>query len=265
VKQFFSLIGITGILVGSLYPTFVLGADFATLKAQIDEVLKQAMAIREQVKTLAYQQAVRPTAASVGQKQVVLQVGHWKMEEMPWELRHLDPHRQAQAPGIAEWEVNLAIAQETKKLLLQQGIGVTLAPAILPRIYLADVFISIHADQRPLDPWASGYKIAPSAYDQSGKARKLAQLMDAEYQKATWLTRDTYIPDSMTHYYAFNSQKFMYAIHPKTPSVIIETGYLPNPRDQAVIWTNPGMAAQGIAQGILKFLYEEGSASLASF
>ena len=67
---------------------------------------------------------------------------------------------------------------------------------------------------------------------------------------------ESYIPSSMPYYYAFNSSKFLYAVHPATPAAIIETGYLPNPRDRAVILTNPHMAAQGIAQGILKFLKE---------
>lgn len=246
-----------GIIGGMwLQPTTAAAADVATLKAQADQVFQQALIVREALHRLALAQPVQATGAFAGQKQVALQVGHWKMEEVPWDLQYLDPHRQAQGAGKMEWEINLAIAKETAKLLEARGIGVTILPAILPSIYKADVFVAIHADQNPNLPWKSGFKVAASAFDQSGKAKRLAQLLKEEYREATWLDVETYIPSSMPHYYAFNSSRFLYAIHPHTPAAIIETGYLPNPRDRAIIFTNPQMAAQGIAQGILRFLQE---------
>ncbi len=254
MKRFFCILGILGII--SFHPSFAYAADVIGLRLQLEEALRQAFAIRESIRQLAFAQPVQASVASTGQKQVALQVGHWKMEEVPWELRHLDQHRQAQGGGKMEWEINLAITQETAKLLEAQGIGVTMLPAILPSIYKADVFVSIHADQNPSLPWKSGFKVAASAFDQSGKAKRLAQLLTQEYRKATWLDFETYIPSAMPYYYAFNSKKFLYAIHPQTPSAIIETGYLPNPRDRAIIFTNPQVAAQGIAQGILRFLEE---------
>ena len=255
MKKFFAVIFI-GSIVGLSNPTFAMASDVASLKVQVDKLMEQALAIRESLRQVVLQQPVQATLASTGQKQVALQVGHWKMEEVPWELRALDQERQAQGGGKMEWEVNLAIAQETAKILEAKGIGVTLLPAILPSIYRADVFVAIHADQNPSLPYASGFKVAASVFDQSGKAKRLAQLLGEEYRKTTWLTKESYIPLSMPYYYAFNSGKFLYAIHPVTPAVIIETGYLPNPRDRAIILTNPHMAAQGIAQGILKFLEE---------
>jgi N-acetylmuramoyl-L-alanine amidase len=156
-----------------------------------------------------------------------------------------------------EWEVSLKIAQETAKLLEQEGIGVTLLPAILPSIYKADVFVSIHADQNPSMPWMSGFTVASSFYDESGKAERLASLLAEEYRKATWLDQQSYVSPAMRHYYAFNAGRFLYAVHPTTPAVIIETGYLPNPRDRAIIVTNPQMAAKGIAEAILRFFQEQ--------
>ncbi|MEK7542265.1 MAG: N-acetylmuramoyl-L-alanine amidase [Patescibacteria group bacterium] len=254
MKKFFVAIGILG-MVG-LQPSFVFAADVASLKIQVAGVLQQALVIRESLRQLTLKEPLQANLASTGQKQVALQVGHWKMEEVPWELRYLDQHRQAQGGGKMEWEINLTIAQETAKLLEAKGIGVTLLPAILPSIYKADVFVSIHADQNPNLPWKSGFKVASSAFDQSGKAKRLERLLKEEYRKATGLDLENYIPPSMPYYYAFNSSKFLYAIHPQTPSAIIETGYLPNPRDRAVILTNPQMAAQGIAQATIKFLEE---------
>ena len=255
MRKFFIAIFI-GSIVGLSNPTFAMASDVASLKAQVDKLMEQALAIRESLRQAMLQQPAQAVFASIDQKQVALQIGHWKMEEVPWELRALDQERQAQGGGKMEWEVNLAIATETAKILEAKGIGVTLLPAILPSIYRADVFVSIHADQNPSLPYASGFKVAASAFDQSGEAKRLAQLLGEEYRKATWLTKESYIPASMPYYYAFNSSKFLYAVHPATPSAIIETGYLPNPRDRAVILTNPHMAAQGIAQGILKFLKE---------
>ena len=252
--MFFFVLGIMAIV--GLRPSFTLAVDEAGLRTQIQEVMEKALAVREQVRKLAFENPVRSTSAEFGQPQVALQVGHWKIEEAPWELRALDPSRQAQGGGKMEWEIGLAIAQETAKLLEAEGIGVVVLPAILPSIYQADVFVSIHADQNPNLPNASGFKVAASAFDQSGRARRLAQLLKEEYRKATWLNIDSYIPKSMPYYYAFNSSKFLYAVHPTTPAAIIETGYLPNPRDRAIILSNPQMAAQGIVQGIIKFLQE---------
>lgn len=249
---------ITILLVGvvGLSPSFAFANSTADLRAQIEELMRQALAIREQIRQMAFAQPVQATFTLAGQKQVALQVGHWKMENVPWELRALDPHRQAAGGGKMEWEINLVIVQKTAKILEAQGIGVTILSSILPSIYKADVFVAIHADQNPSLPFASGFKVAASAFDQSGKAERLAQLLEQEYIKITGLWQETYIPSSMPYYYAFNSSKFLYAIHPQTPAAIIETGYLSNPRDRAIILTNPDMAAEGIANAILEFLKE---------
>ena len=264
MKKFFAIVLVLGI-VGS-YPVFAFAqveegsaapASFASLLSQVEEMMQKLSTLRNQVRMLALQQPMEARVVSGQKWQVALQVGHWNMEELPWELRKLSPLRQAQGGGKMEWEVNLAIAQRTAEQLRAQGIGVTILSAALPSIYKADAFVAIHADQNPNLPYASGFKVAASAFDQSGKASRLARLLQEEYQKETWLSLETYIPKTMPYYYAFNSEKFTFAIHPTTPSVIIETGYLPNIRDQLIISKHPEVAAKGIAQGILKFLREE--------
>lgn len=251
------LLGVWLVAIMGLYnPATAFAADAASLRVQVEDLLQRTLVIRERVRQLAFSEPAQATLASINQKQVALQVGHWNMEEVPWELQALDQRRQAQGGGKMEWEVNLAIAQETAKLLVAEGIGITILPAILPSIYKADVFVAIHADQNPNLPYASGFKVASSAFDQSGRAKRLAQFLREEYREATWLDLESYIPPSMPYYYTFNSRKFLYAVHPQTPAAIIETGYLPNPRDRAIILTNPRMAAQGIAKGILRFLEE---------
>lgn len=253
--------------MAGLYPAFVFASgtqgtissvSVASLRAQIQEVESKAFLLREKVKMFAFRQPLQ-AAPSSARWQVALQVGHWKMEEVPWELRGLNHSEQARGGGKMEWEINLAIAQKAAELLGAHRIGVTLLGAALPGIYKADALVAIHADQNPNLPRASGFKVAASAHDKSGKARRLAQLLEQEYRRATGLDREVYIPESMSSYYAFNSDKFLYAVHPLTPSVIIETGYLPNPRDRAIILTNPQMAAAGIVQALVKFLEEHGT------
>lgn len=61
----------------------------------------------------------------------------------------------------------------------------------------------------------------------------------------------------MRGYYAFNWYRYDHAIHPMTPAVIVETGFLTNAADRALIVDDPGRVAQGITKGILKFLYSQ--------
>ena len=95
---------ITILLVGvvGLSPSFAFANSTADLRAQIEELMRQALAIREQIRQMAFAQPVQATFTLAGQKQVALQVGHWKMENVPWELRALNPHRQATGGGKME-------------------------------------------------------------------------------------------------------------------------------------------------------------------
>lgn len=58
----------------------------------------------------------------------------------------------------------------------------------------------------------------------------------------------------MTAYYAFNWPRYEHAVHPYTPSVIVETGFMTNSEDRALLVNNPELPATGIANGILAFL-----------
>jgi hypothetical protein len=188
-----------------------------------------------------------------GPLRVGLQAGHWNASEAPDELEKLRVNTGASAGGITEWETNLKIAQETKKLLEANGIVVDLLPTTIPPDYWADAFVAIHADGNK-DTSVSGYKIAAPYRDRTGKAETLMNLMSDTYEKSTGLAIDPNITRNMRGYYAFNWRKYEHSIHPMTPAVIVETGFLTNSSDRRLIYHHSQKSAQGIADAVLSFL-----------
>ena len=192
----------------------------------------------------------------VGPAKVALQVGHWKTEEVPDEMERLRGNSGASGGGKSEWEVNMAIAQATSKILDEEGIDVEILPTTIPPDYWADVFVSIHADGNS-DPNKSGFKAAAPRRDMSKKADKLLGLVEKSYQDETSLQVDTNVTRNMTGYYAFRWWRFEHALHPMTAAIILETGFLTSPSDRLLIADQPEIAAQGTAKGIIEFLESE--------
>lgn len=231
-----------------------------------------------------------------GPPRVGLQVGHWKNKELPDEFQRLrERGGGTSGGGKAEWEVNLAIAEKTASLLRDQGIIVDILPATIPVAYWADVFIAIHADGNK-DPSVSGFKVASpygcfrlgsfttnTVFDLGGwggrhesavgqwaphvrtncsqdtEASRLVELLEIEYQKATGFELDSNVSHNMRGYYAFNWRSYEHAVHPMTTAVILETGFLTSPHDQAILIGNPDKAAGGIVNAIMQFLEEDRS------
>lgn len=206
-----------------------------------------------------YKDWIRPE----GPVRVGIQVGHWFAEQAPDEQEGLRKNTGAQAGGVTEWETNLRIAEETKKLLEAEGITVDLLPTTIPPGYLADAFISIHADGSP-DTSVTGYKIAAPWRDRSGNAERLSALIEKSYGAVTNLILDPNVTQNMRGYYAFNTRRYTHAIHPMTPGVIVETGFLTNPIDRKTIVQNPKRSAEGITQGLLLFLEETSPLGVSS-
>lgn len=190
-----------------------------------------------------------------GPLRVGLQAGHWFAAEAPDEQEGLRDNTGAQAGGTTEWETNLRIAEETKKLLEAEGVIVDLLPTTIPPDYLADAFISIHADGNA-DTSVSGYKVAAPRRDRTGTAIRLSSLIEARYGSSTNLVIDPNITHNMRGYYAFNWRRYDHSIHPMTPGAIVETGFLTNANDRRIIVNNPKRSAQGIANGVIAFLQE---------
>lgn len=190
-----------------------------------------------------------------GPLRVGIQAGHWFAADAPDEQEGLRDNTGAQAGGTTEWETNLRIAEETKKLLEAERIIVDLLPTTIPPDYLADAFISIHADGNA-DTRVSGYKVAAPRRDRTGTAARLSSLIEARYGSSTNLLIDPNITNTMRGYYAFNWRRYDHSIHPMTPGAIVETGFLTNVNDRRIIVNNPKRSAQGIANGVIAFLQE---------
>lgn len=190
-----------------------------------------------------------------GPLKVALQAGHWKAAEAPEEFPNLRANTGTSGGGRAEWQVNLTIAEETKKILekLYPQIVVEILPATIPPDYYADVFVAIHADGN-LNTGVRGYKVAAPRRDLTGKAQEFSKILEQEYGQATNLLLDPNITRNMTGYYAFNWRRYEHSLHPKTVGVILETGFLTNAGDRRVIVNSPQKSAQGIVQAVARFL-----------
>ncbi|HLC93615.1 MAG TPA: N-acetylmuramoyl-L-alanine amidase [Patescibacteria group bacterium] len=188
-----------------------------------------------------------------GPYKVAVQVGHWKSNELPDELSKLRVSSGTSNGRTAEWEVNLKIAEETKKILESEEIVVDILPATIPPMYWADVFIAIHADGSD-SSYTSGFKVAAPRRDMTNKAGELVSIIRDEYGKGTGLSEDPNISRSMTGYYAFNWRRYEHAVHPMTVSAILETGFLTNPSEARMLVNNPEIPARAIANALTRFL-----------
>lgn len=191
-----------------------------------------------------------------GPAKVALQVGHWKNSEFPDELEKLRGNSGARGGGMAEWEVNLAIAQLTAGLLEEKGISVEILPATVPPSYWADVFLAIHADGST-DPSKRGFKVASPWRDFTGNADSLVKMLENTYQEVIGWEIDPNITRNMRGYYAFSWWKYEHTIHPMTTAAIFETGFLTNADDRKVLTGTPEIPARAIADGVIKYLVQE--------
>lgn len=188
-----------------------------------------------------------------GPLRVGLQVGHWKNSELPEELKKIRGNSGASNKGVAEWEVNLAIALETKSLLEKEGIMTDILPATVPPSYWADAFVAIHADGSE-SPTTNGFKVAAPRRDYTHRASDLVTLLEQVYAEEVGSSLDPNVTKNMRGYYAFSWWRFIHSVHPMTPSVILETGFLTNPKEAKLLIDHPEIPAQAIAKALITFL-----------
>src|SRR5437867_87551 len=157
--------------------------------------------------------------------------------------------------GLSEIDVNLEVAQRIAVILNSQGIAVDVLPTTVPAGYLADAFISLHADSDGVGE-VSGFKMAHGARRGPYEETLLADVRDA-YADATGLEWDTqHITRSMTGYFAFNWSRFQHAVAAHTPAIILEMGYLSSDHDRELLTERPEVLASAIADGLMRFLNE---------
>ncbi len=251
----------TALLLGAAAAALAAGSAFAlgqrVRSSRIEEQMLHAAAYTSGRGRIARapQLWTRPFSA---RPRVGLQVGHWRMDELPDELFRLRDNTGTAWGPYSEVEVNLAVAKRAAEILRSQGVDVDLLPGTVPPDYLADAVVAIHADGA-WRPEARGWKVA-TAWRASEASRRLERAIAAAYPEATGLPEDKVgITYGMKGYYAFSRQRFRHAISPFTPAVIIETGFLTDAADRAVLVGRTGEVAAGIASGVMTYLASHAS------
>ncbi len=138
-----------------------------------------------------------------GPWRVGVQSGHWDNGSVPDELRGLIGNTGAQVGSVTERDVVRRIAELVQIELEAAGVEVDVLPTVVPPGYVADAFVSIHADGNR-NTAVRGFKIAPPRRDYSGLSAALVASLYASYAAATNLPTDSVITNRMTAYYAFN-------------------------------------------------------------
>lgn len=254
-----SSIAVVAVATATASPTMVLPTPFPSPTATPQRVAQAApvsdLVAEQVVPSPTTQPGVIPTPTPRPPgtpPRVGLQIGHLRSNELPAELAHLRTSTGTYWQNIREVEVNEAIAIRVRDILVAAGVEVDLLPATVPPSYDADAFVAIHADGSTAG--TRGWKVA-TPWRTSAASRALMEAVASTYGVITSLPEDRYgISINMRGYYAFNYRRHTHAIARTTPAIIVETGFLTNAADRTIIVDRPDLAAQGIAEGILKYL-----------
>ena len=204
------------------------------------------------------QQTLEDTAAifNPGPPHVGIQIGHLDAQAQPEELARLRYNTGGHWNGINEVDINEQTALLLRDMLVAEGIEVTLLPATVPPKFRADVFLSLHADSSP-DLERRGYKSAHWREQRNNLEPDLKRYIDEAYFYYTGLPDDDdNVSGSMLEYYAFN-QRNRHAVSRRTPSLIVELGYISNPADLQII-KDPINPAYALKMGVLRYLEAQG-------
>lgn len=158
------------------------------------------------------------------------------------------------ADGFTEASLNFDHATRAADILRTAGYEVDILDEKDARLtnYQALAFVSIHADSCTyINDLATGFKISRSVHSAVPEVEdRLVACLISRYKQATGMRfhRNT-ITRNMTEYHGF------YKIGAKTPSAIIETGFMNLDRD--ILTKRADDVASGIASGVLCFLRDE--------
>lgn len=188
---------------------------------------------------------------------VALQIGHEDVANHPHELRNLRWNTGGYAAGVYEIDINRRVVAQLERRLVAVGVDVDILPATPPVGYRADVFISVHADS-VRDPSRRGYKSAHFEPARNALEPILKAHLDAAYLQASQLADDSInVSPNMRAFYAFNHRKYRHSVHPDTPAVIVEMGYISHAFDRAYL-AKASEPADALFQGIVSYLRDQG-------
>ena len=233
------------ILIGTPALTLVLGLGLWAAAGETPAALPQAP-------SAAVSPKAAPIQALAGPWVVAVQPGHWKVEELPYELRRLRVNTGAEDGGVREMDLNLAVTEALLRRIERKGWKALLVPATVPPDLRADAFLSIHADWSG-DPGYRGWKLAPS-WRASGASRDLAAALSAALSAAPGLVPSPDGPTvDMRGYFAFNARRFEHASSPFTPAVLLELGFVTSAEDRARLKERPDFYAEALLAGLERY------------
>ena len=238
-------LGVVGLAVSLGLATFLLGFTWRDAPGSgfIQETLQSA-----------WQGALN---AARGPVRVGIQVGHENVAAHPEELARLRYNTGGHANGLDEVDLNRAVAQALKERLEAYGVTVELLSATPPPSYYADLFLSLHADS-VADPTRRGYKSAYFEPERNPLEPRLKAYVDRAYLSASGFPDDHHnTTRNMHRYYAFNAWRYQHSVHPGTPALLVEMGYLSSEADMAFL-DYPEQPAAALSRGIIEFLQAQG-------
>jgi hypothetical protein len=252
VERFTEVDGRAAATLRAVGAQLALALAFAALALAGSSVLARADA-PERVREGVHAGVRGVLVLALGPPRVGVQIGHDGVEGHPDELAHLRGNTGGDADGFSELAVNRAVAAALKGQLEAQGVAVDLLRATPPAGYHADLLLSLHADS-VLDPSRRGYKSAHFSPPRSPLEPHLKAVVDAAYLTRTGLTDDSLnTTGNMRRYYAFNFRHYAHSVHPSTPSLLVELGYLSSPAD-AQLLRQPEHLAEALTAGVVTFL-----------
>lgn len=163
-------------------------------------------------------------------------------------------------PELLEADINFAVAQQVVANLKAQNFTVDLLDENDPRLdnYQGVALVSIHANTcYDFGEFVSGFIVAKAeARPDFGNDTLLRECVALNFGALVPLERSFVLTLDMTNYHVFRT------IHPLTPAVILEMGYML--ADREVLTEDPELLAQAITNGIYCYLGVSGSVSVLS-
>ena len=151
---------------------------------------------------------------------------------------------------LEEADINFAVATRVVASLEGMNYAVEMLDEFDPRLnnYRADALVSIHANTcYDFGEYVSGYIVAISeARPEFGADAFLRECIAENFGAHVPLERSYNLTDDMTDNHTWRK------IHPLTPGMILEMGYML--ADQAVLTEDPDLLARAIVDGILCFM-----------